>query len=322
MPQAPEFRHRLPSSGDTLSVLQRQFETRIDYAKITSGTEITREVLERYLRELPHQSRIVNLGSGNGVKANTQAQLADQFGHLVVAADFNEVGTKHGREDAKQRGINNVEHITLDLVGQDMVGKLGGRGSASLAIMEALLCNLMGVDAEVVVAQLGGLLSRGGYVLVADCVSVDDPEARALLGRMGRFNEAYIQEWERNWHRRYENNAKALGTALDDYTFVVMPPGDDKQQLEYAESETLLKLVANKEIERLARHWEKEKLIQIFKRAKLELLEWSPKVWISRAGEPLLGYVAVFQKQEAESDRLSAISSSLALPIMYATISG
>lgn len=322
MSQHPEFRSTLPSSGDALSVIQRQFETKIDYSSITSGTEIPSEMLARYLASLPQNSVILNLGSGNGVKANSQAQLANQFGHELVAVDFNANGTRYGMKDAKQRGITNVEHVTLDLVGGDMVRRLGGRGSVGIGIMEALMCNLMGVDAEVVVAQLGSLLKNGGYALVADCVSVDDPESRALLREMGGFDQAYIEEWEKNWHIRYHNNARALGTALDDYTFVVMPPGEDKQKLEYAESETILRLVANKQIERLARHWEKERLIQIFKRAKLELVEWIPKVWISRAGEPLLGQVAVFQKQDTESDRLRATLSSLVMPIMYATMSG
>lgn len=304
MSKSPEFKYKLPSSGDTLSVLQKNLETKIDYATITSGTEIPEDMLRSYYQNVPSNSVVVNLGSGNGVKANSQAKLARDYGHELVAIDFNETGTRYGREDAKVRGLTNVKHMTLDLVGQDVVEILDGRGRVGIGIMEALLCNLIGVDAEVVVAQLGSLLINGGYALVADCVTVDDPQARELLTSLGKFDKTYIEEWASSWHVRYENNSKALQTRLDEYTFAVMPPGVDKQKLEYSDSETIVQMVANREIERLARHWEKEKLISIFRRAKMELMDWIPKVWISRAGEPLLGQIAVFQKQEVEFNTL------------------
>lgn len=316
----PEFRNKIPSSSDSLSILQKQLETKLDYAKITSGAHIPLDLLKNYFSYLTPNSLVVNLGSGNGVKANNQADLARLFSHRMIAADFNEAGIRNGLNDAKSRGSLNVEHRKLDLIGSDMVQELGGRKSVGLAIMEALMCNLIGVDAEVFVAQLGSLLVDGGYAVVADCLTVDDPESRELLEESKKYPQSYIYGWAKSWHERYKNNSEALHTKPEDYTFVVMPPGEEKQRLEYSDSRTILKLVADKKIERLARHWEKRRLVELFRRAHMELVEWSPKVWISRANEPLLGEVAVFQKQEVRYDGVDTIVRSLALPIFYASM--
>lgn len=294
MPSPEQFwneRRRL--KGDQLADLQRKFEARLRYDKITSGTRVNLDLILNLARGLTTDLLVFNLGCGDGEKAIEEARILAPLGFVVHAVDINKSGIANGRRSALEQGVGNIIFEEKDVVIPDRKYFR----SAGLSLVEALLCNLIGTDAEVAIGNISQLTAMGGYVVVADCLVATDEGVVATMLEAG-YPLGQIQLWQDDWKERYKNNAIAMDLGDKAYTFIVMPPERDKQKLEHASPDELRRLLVKGNIERLARHWRRQELIELFERSGMRLFNWENTVWRSRAGEPIAGMVAVFQKQE------------------------
>lgn len=288
-----EWKRRLPVREEQLILLQQRLETRLRYDQITSGTRVPLDLLTELAQGLTPDMMVYNLGCGDGRSVIEQAKALQPLRLSVVGLDWNYSGIQNGKRLAKQGGVRNTDFLLADVTNPGWIRPR----SAGVVISEALLCNLIGTDAETAVAHMSQLLTIGGYGVVADCLVANDESVTNIMVQEG-YTPDEIKVWKQTWEERYKNNAIAMDLGDKAYTFIVMPPGEDKQKLELAPPPVLRELLINGKIERLARHWRGRDLIELFNRAGMKLLHWEHTVWKSRAKEPIAGMIAVFQKQE------------------------
>lgn len=270
----------------------------VDYAKISRGAKVPPMMI---LGHVPDGGRVLNVGCGPGDKVMEFAEETKAGEIKVVGVDLNPTAIARVNRLSEQVGMNNAVNFLVADAANDLVEKLNQAGyeeSFNTVVAEGLFCNLLGDDPQRVLVNINKLLRLRGWLLVADCLRVDDGQAVSLLDRAGYSGEEILL-WREKWLERYENNL-ALDLGLRPGEFLVVEPGDgsadDYKPLEFGEPEVLRKLIKRGQVERYARHWDRRKWNELVSQAGFEQRFWEDTIWKSRTNEPTLGMVAAFEK--------------------------
>jgi len=289
----------LGSEQLSLSGVQRNLLEGVDYARISRGAIVSPETIMKYMPAIG--GLVLNAGCGPGDKVMEFARLASsRYGpRKVVGVDLNPLAILQARRLSEEEEAGWMVSFLVADVANDLAEKLKNhRGFVDVVVAEGLFCNLLGDDPQRALVNINQLLRPGGWLIVADCLRVDDSRAVPLLLEEG-YRENDITIWQEKWLRRYEYNLK-LRIGLRSGEFLVVAPGegdmDDFKELEFGDPEILDMLRRRGMVERYACHRGREEWGELMRQAGFEQGDWREAIWKSRTNEPTLGMVAAFEK--------------------------
>lgn len=132
-------------------------------ARHAPGTDDdTRRALEAC--ELPSEPTVLDLGAGTG--SSTLVLAEELAGAQITAVDLAESSLQTLSDRAERRGLDNIETVEGDFMELDVEAE-----SVDLIWSEG---SVYAVGWESALAEWEPLLKPGGYLVVSDCVWVDD----------------------------------------------------------------------------------------------------------------------------------------------------
>ena len=259
---------------------QRNALVRMRAEEIPRGATIPLELIKKSLYS--SLGFIIDAGCGVGKSVSLGKE-----GYAVVGLDLNQAAIS----EAKSKGMEAFESdVTMIGIPGDPYRSLILVERASGVLAEGLLCNLVETQPERFFQVTDFYLTPEGYLFIADILQPSE-DIDFLRERLSEEKADALVE---NWKRRYRANEES---GLPYGTFVVAKLGLDKGQ-EWGEVGQLQILMDSANFERYARHYTRAEIRTLASEVDLKEKYFTPTIFYSRTGEPLLGFLAAYQKTE------------------------
>jgi hypothetical protein len=266
-----------------LGIQQSKLLQKADVHALAHGATVPLELIKSFVPG----GMLMELGSGTGLKgqypqpyAFTGVELLDEAVQMAEKM-YHVVSLTGDARNFWSTQVNLAMIVHLE--------------HAQGVIVQGLLANILSnTDLRRVLRTADIALYPGGHLFIAEPIRFDDIPIEPSL-RDIEIAGYTLSNWRDRWLQRYEVNHDA---GLPYGVFAVARPGEHKDELDWAKTpEEIRQLIKSDELERFARHVRPSGIHAYLDRLQYARVYWEQTIMISRTGKPLLGMIAVYEKQ-------------------------